>query len=159
VSNSYSGIQTLGDDYNHPAQRGNGLIIRNNKFENIGRWFLTLNGFYNTTVEHNTHLQSHNIITLTGEPSLGFVYRNNVTVRDPAGFGIYGDGAGEGQAGLNYWTPGWVMKGNVIAGAEASLYPTNIYYPADLSGLSGYVGTDGQIPGYNDGASSNPTPT
>jgi hypothetical protein len=87
------------------------------------------------------------------------VYRNNVTVRDPAGFGIYGDGAGEGQAGLNYWTPGWVMKGNVIAGAEASLYPTNNYYPADLSGLSGYVGTDGQIPGYNDGASSNPTPT
>lgn len=178
VKNSYSGIQTLGDDYNHPSQRAHGLRIANNLFTEIGRWYLVLNGFYDTTVEHNTHFESDSLITMTGQISTGFIYRNNLTQRFP--YGIYGDGKGEGNVGLNYWTPGAIVEGNIIAAAQASIYPTGNFYPATLAEVrlgTDYVlaadspykgrGSDGKDPGVDmvvllaaqAGATPTPTPT
>src|SRR5678815_2408300 len=61
--------------------RGTGATVSNNLFYNIpGNPFLTLNGFYNVNLNHNTHLQTNNLMTLYGEQSQGFAYTNNLTI-------------------------------------------------------------------------------
>jgi hypothetical protein len=157
VKNSQSGIQTLGSDYNHPSQQSTGLIIANNVFDGISHWFITVNGYNNVTVEHNTHFQRSNIITLTGPQSQGFIYRNNLTVRNP--YGVYGDKTGEGNVGLTKFVPDNVFAGNVVAGADSARYPTGNFYPATLTDIQSYrltassrfkgKATDGKDPGVN----------
>lgn len=132
VKNTEQGLQLLGSDYPHPSGRGNGLLIANNLFVGIENRFLTMNGFYNVTVDHNTHFQGGNVTALTGEPSIGFVYTNNITAR--SGFGFFGDGTSEGNQALGAYTPGAVFRNNLIAGARASNYPGNNFYPLGLAG-------------------------
>lgn len=110
--------------------RGSGVSIANNLFYNNGGAFLTINGFYNVTLNRNTHVQRGNLTTVYGEPSLGFGYTNNLTIDHD--YGIFGDGGLIGTAALNSWTPGWVMTGNVIATPYGS-YPAGNSYPASLS--------------------------
>ena len=156
VKNSEQGFQLLGTDAPYPSGRGNSLTIANNLFTGIANRFLTMTGFYNVTLNHNTHFQSGNVAILYGEPSIGFVYTNNVTIR--SGFGFFGDGVGEGTAALNTYVPGSVFQRNLIAGAPASAYPTNNFYPLSIAGVldslfqlvnSAYkaAGTDGKDPG------------
>ena len=54
-------------------------MIANNLFTGIANRFLTIIGFYNVTFNHNTHFQNGNVTAFTGEPSIGFVYTNNIT--------------------------------------------------------------------------------
>ena len=61
------------------SQRATGLSLSNNVFDTTGH-FLTINGYYNVSIERNTHLQSGNTTVLYGEQSLGFVYRENLTL-------------------------------------------------------------------------------
>src|SRR6185369_8652030 len=93
--------------------------------------FLTMSGFYNVTINHNTHFQNGNVMALYGEGSIGFVYTNNITTR--SGFGFFGDNVGEGSAALNTYTPGATFQRNLIAGALPSLYPANNFYPASIT--------------------------
>lgn len=151
VKNSEQGIQLLGKDNLQPSQRATGLVIRNNRFTGITNRFLTLTGGYaNVSMDHNTHDQGGNIMTLAGEPALGFRYTNNVTTRGAAGFGIKGDGTEEGNPTLAKYTPDAVVAGNVIAalGSRVSGYPPNNHYPADLSTVPTLKGTDGLTPGW-----------
>jgi hypothetical protein len=174
VKNSDQGIQTLGFDYSNASTQSTGLLVKNNLFENISNWFFVLNGFHNTTIENNTHIQGHNILVLTGRPSNGFIYRNNITVRNPNGYGVFNDGLGEGAAGMATYTPNYVFVGNVIASASANIYPQGNYFPGilaevklgdnyTLSADSPYKGkgTDGKDPGVDMRAlvSGLPTPT
>ena len=157
VKGARSGIQTLGMDYNHLSQQSTGLRVVNNVFDNIEHWCLTLNGFHNVTWEHNTLFQGNNNITFTSKQSLGFVYRNNLTVR--SGFGFFGDGGTEGTAALTAYCPSYVFAGNVIVGASTTKYPAGNFYPATLgevqvndyrlSTTSPFKGkgTDGKDPG------------
>jgi Right handed beta helix region len=131
VRNADQGLQLLGKD-ERPSQRGNGLVISNNLFTGIAHHFLTISGFYNVTLDHNTHFQGGNIMALHGEPSIGFVYTNNITNRSSSGYGIFGDGIGEGNGGLARFVPGHSMKRNVLIGASASQYPGNNAYPATV---------------------------
>lgn len=162
VRNSEQGIQLLGSDYNNPSQRSRNLRVYNNRFEGIKNWFMVLEGFYDVTIEHNTHEQRGNILVFNGEQTLGFVYRNNVTTRDPNGYGIKGDSTEEGTRTLEAFAPGYTVEGNVIAAAWATIYPPNNFYPADLSNVSSYVGTDGLTPGFiatSPQPSPSPSPT
>jgi hypothetical protein len=133
VKNTDQGFQLLGSDYPYQSGRGNGLVIANNLFTGIANRFYTVSGFYNVSLDHNTHLQSGNVTALYGEPSIGFVYTNNITVR--SGYGFFGDDVGEGNAALATYTPGAVFQKNLIAGAPASIYPANNFYPSSLSGV------------------------
>jgi len=172
VKNTEQVFQLRGNDSPHQSGRGNGLVIANNLFTGIADRFFTITGFYNITIDHNTHLQSGNVMAFHGEPSIGFVYTNNITTR--SGFGFFGDGIGEGTAALTTYTPGFVFQRNLIAGASAAVYPANNFFPAAITGVldsefrvvnSTYMsaGTDGKALGCDitalNAAQSGDTPT
>jgi hypothetical protein len=177
VKNSEQGFQLLGKDYPNVSQRATGLRIENNLFIGITNRFLTMSGYYNVTMNHNTHFQGGNIMSLYGEQSIGFAYTNNLTVREPSGYGVFGDGLGEGNIALSAYTPGAVVAGNIIVGASPNYYPVGNYYPPTLAEVklgSDYVlaidspyklaGTDGRDPGVdmaalNGGVTPTPEPS
>ena len=132
VKNSDQAIQMLGSDAPNPSGRGNGVKIVNNLFVDIKNRFLTISGFHNVTIDHNTHFQNGNIMALHGEPSPGFVYTNNITNRAPSSYGIFGDGVGEGNPALARYFPGVTMKRNILIAAPASQYPGNNAFPPNL---------------------------
>lgn len=135
VKNSEQGFQLLGKDWPNISQRASGLLIANNLFVGIANRWLTMSGYYNVTVSHNTHFQGGNIMSVYGEPSTGFVYTDNLTSRNPVGYGVFGDGVGEGNSALNTYTPGAVFRKNLIAGAWAPGYPTDNFYPSTIDGV------------------------
>ncbi|HET9525913.1 MAG TPA: hypothetical protein VFO99_07090 [Pyrinomonadaceae bacterium] len=135
VKNSPSALNLLGKDNLKPSQRAQNIVISNNLFTGISGTFLTMSGYPNATVSNNTHLQSGNIMTLHGEPSPGFVYERNITVRDSKGYGVKGDASGEGKVALDLFTPGAQFRNNVIAGANSSLYPSGNAFPGSLGDI------------------------
>lgn len=156
--NCEQGLQLLGKDSPNVSERANGLRFFNNQFLNIANRWLTISGYPNVTFEHNTHFQGGNIISFYNEPSPGFKYINNATAKT-GGFGLFGDGTGEGNVALAKYAPDGVVQGNVIAGADARSYPLNNFYPADLRGLADLRGIDGQIPGYLPQLQPSPSPS
>lgn len=138
VKNSPAALNLLGKDNLKPSQRAQKLVISNNFFTGISGTFLTMSGYPNVTISDNTHFQSGNIMTLHGDPSPGFVYTNNITVRDSKGYGVKGDASGEGTVALGVFAPGSEFRNNVIVGANASQYPAGNSYPGSLSEL-GFV--------------------
>ena len=132
VKNSEQGFQLLGKDSPNVSQRAGGLQITNNLFTGINNRFLTMTDYYNVTLTHNTHFQNGNIMSLYGEPSTGFVYTDNITNRGANGYGIFGDGVGEGNAALTRYAPGNTVKRNIVIGANASIYPPNNAFPATI---------------------------
>lgn len=179
VKNAEQGMQTLGKDSPNVSQQSRGLRIVNNLFTDLKHWGIVVDGFADLIVEHNTHFQKHNILVLANTQTTGFVYRNNLTQRDPNGYGVKADGTEEGVPSLNKMTPGWVFQGNVVAGAVERFYPTGNYYPATMAEVqlgtdyrlaptSPFKGkaTDGGDPGVNmdallaaQGGTTQPTPT
>jgi hypothetical protein len=142
VKNSEQGFQLLGLDNLNISQRASGLQITNNLFTGISNRFLTMTAYYNVTLNHNTHLQGGNIMSLYGDPSIGFTYKDNITNRDPNGYGIFGDAVGEGNAALARYVPQGTIKRNVLISATASLYPPDNAYPATIAevGFQDYRG-------------------
>ncbi|HEX2268305.1 MAG TPA: right-handed parallel beta-helix repeat-containing protein [Pyrinomonadaceae bacterium] len=132
VKNSPAALNLLGKDNLKPSQRAKNIVISNNFFTGIKATFLTMSGYHNVTISNNTHIQSGNIMSLYGDPSPGFVYKNNITVRDPKGYGVKGASTGEGTIALGIFTPGAEFVNNVIVGANASQYPGNNSYPSSL---------------------------
>ena len=133
VKNSEQGFQLLGKDNLNPSQQSKGVQITNNLFTGISNRFLTLNGFHDVTLDHNTHFQNGNIMMLHGHPSTGFVYTNNITNRSASGYGIFGDATGEGNAALARYVPGSSIRNNVFIGANASQYPPNNRFPSSAA--------------------------
>jgi len=135
VKNSPAALNLLGKDNLQPSQRCTGLTISNNLFTDISGTFLTMSGYYQVTVDHNTHFQSGNIMSLYGEPSTGFIYRDNLTMRAASGYGVKGDATGEGTVALSLFTPGYSFRNNVLVGARASDYPPNNFFPPSLNAV------------------------
>lgn len=139
VRNSPGALNFLGSDNEKPSQRATNALVKNNVFDKITGPFLTLNGYYNLTVERNTHLQTCaegcNTMTLYSEPSQGFVYRDNVTSEKP--YGIFGDGGTIGKAALDKYAPGYVFTGNVVGTPYDNQKIAGNEYPASLP-----IGTD-----------------
>ena len=133
VKNSEQGFQLLGRDSPNRSERANGLVISNNLFVDIANRFLTMSGYPNVTMTHNTHFQGGNIMSLYEEPSPGFVYTDNITNRGEKGYGIFGDGVGEGNAALARYAPGSTIRNNVIIGASGNNYPRQNAFPASAS--------------------------
>lgn len=93
--------------------RGSGFAASHNLFVDIRGPFLTMNGFDNVSLGRFTHLQTANTMTLYGEQSQNFVYRDSVTQENR--YGIFGDGGLIGKAALDKWAPGSMVTGNVMA--------------------------------------------
>ncbi|HEY2961669.1 MAG TPA: hypothetical protein VGJ37_04600 [Pyrinomonadaceae bacterium] len=135
VKGAQGGVNLLGTDNEKPSQQSSSATIANNLFVDIHGPFLTMTGFHKVNVVHNTHFQTGNIIIFSGPQAEQFVYRDNLTVRDSRGYGVFGDATGEGVVGLKKFAPDAVFKNNVLAGADSSLYPKDNYYPASIDGV------------------------
>ena len=141
VTGAEGGINFLGSDDEKPSQRASEALIANNLFTNNKGPFLTFQGFNKVSLIHNTHFQTGNIMTLYGTPGEQFVYRDNLTMRSPKGYGVFGDATGEGVAALKKFVPDFVFKNNVLALADSSLYPKENQYPESLERV-GFVNFD-----------------
>jgi hypothetical protein len=137
-----SGVNILGSDDIRSSQQTKRIRIANNLFEDIGgawgagRLFQLLGGASDVIIENNTALQTANILTADGRPTARLVYRNNITPHNE--YGIIGTGTGVGRLTIGTFFPGAVVKRNVIAGANPSLYPTENFFPASLDDV-GFV--------------------
>jgi hypothetical protein len=132
VKSAEGAVNLLGSDNEKPSQRSSGLLIANNLFTDIRGPFLTINGYNTVTVSHNTHLQTGNIMTLYGTPVRNLIYRDNLTIRNPSGYGVFGDSLGEGVVALKKFAPDAVLTKNILALADGSLYPKDNYFPSSI---------------------------
>jgi hypothetical protein len=130
VKGAEGGINLLGSDNEKPSAQSSDLTIAHHLFVEIRGPFLTMNGYEKVSLTHNTHFQSFNIMILYGKPVQDFVYRDNLTIRGPKGYGVFGDSLGEGLAAMRKFIPNADFKKNVLAGADSSLYPKDNYFPS-----------------------------
>jgi hypothetical protein len=140
IRHSGSGLNILGSDDNHPSQRTKRIAIRDNVFEDInaaawggaGRLFQILDGPADVVIEHNTGFQSGDVLAGEGDPSAGFVFRNNLVPHNEYGVGgsdTYGNPAGA----LAKYFPDSTFTGNVLIGGRAQSYPPGNFFPATTS--------------------------
>jgi hypothetical protein len=130
-----SGINILARDDIHRSDQAKRILIRNNLFEDVGssRWggggrlFQILRDADSVVIEHNTAFQEGNLITVDGEPTRGFIYRNNIAPN--AGYGVVGRGTAPGVPTLQTFFPASEFRRNVIVGASASSHPPDNFYP------------------------------
>ncbi len=137
LRHSGGGFNFLGTDDTYPSAQGKRFKIVNNLFEDINgdTWggpgvFLQTGAMPDICVEHNTILQSGNIILADREPSMGFIFQNNITLHNL--YGIIGDNRGVGNDTIVYYFPDGIFKKNVITGGEGSSYPPDNFFPATL---------------------------
>src|SRR5262245_23587715 len=149
LRHSGGGFNIAGPDggTSQPSQR---ILIKNNLFYDIvgarwgapegpadGRFAQIVGGPVNITFDHNTIFQSGSIIVADGEPSHGFVFRNNIAPHNE--YGVMGSGWGSGVSALNHYFPGAIFQKNVLVGVpDVIRYPANNFTPASL-GQVGFV--------------------
>lgn len=163
VKNSGSGIVIVGQDGPGLLHTTSRVKVANNLFDNINGDaysqysligeeynadgdFLRIFGAHHVTVDHNTVLNSPGMTVRTADqPNQNFVYTNNISAHNA--YGIKGDGTGIGNSTLNAYFPGLIFQKNILAGGNASDYPTDNYLnpPASLNdvGFTNYNGGNG----------------
>jgi hypothetical protein len=146
VRHTGSAVNILGRDDNHTSGRARRIAIRDNVFEDVdgsrwggsGRLFQILSGPAEVSIDHNTGLQSGDVVIAAGEAAAGFSFTNNITPHDV--YGVAGDGTyGNPLATLSRYFPGAVFLRNVLAGGKPASYPAGNYFPASLSQI-GFTG-------------------
>jgi hypothetical protein len=163
-----SGLNILGTDDIRQSQQEKRIQIANNLFDDVGgswgggRLFQILNGPTDVIIEHNTGIQTDNIITAGQAPTQRFAFRNNIAPHNA--YGIIGTATGVGKATLTAYFPGAAVLRNVIPGGNDAQYPPDNFFPSSLDDVgfvdrahgnyrlapsSRYVraATDGQAPG------------
>jgi len=135
-------FNVLGYDNNHPSRQTKRILIRNNLFEDVGsppwggsgRFLQLLDGTADLVIEHNTILQTGDIIAVSPRAHTGFVYRYNVAPHNQ--YGIGGDNLfGDPMGALKTYLPGAVVTGNVIVGGDGKQYPKGNLFPATLGAV------------------------
>jgi hypothetical protein len=137
------GINIEGRSPDQPGGQTSRIDIENNLFDDLNgqAWggdgcFLKISESRDVVVNHNTVIQSGNIITAYGKPNTGFVFTNTVAARNL--YGIKGDGTSEGNSTLEMFFPDLAFKKNVIAGVSTSAYPRKTFVVASLDDV-GFV--------------------
>lgn len=149
VRHTGSAVNILGHDDGAASGQTSRVTIRNNLFEDVGgeRWggdgrlFQVLDGAADVVIEHNTALQTGNLVTADGRPSNGFVFRDNIALNNA--YGIVGSGAAPGSSTLAAFFPGAVVSRNVIVGADARAYPPDNFFPGRLDDVGFVSAQDG----------------
>ena len=145
VRHTSGAINILGTDNEKKSEYTKRIEIANNLFEDVNgkRWgdgdgvFLIITETVDVTLDHNTILQSGNIITAYGKPCENFSFVNNLTLKNE--YGIIGDSTAPGLDTLDKFFPGLLFKKNIIVGGDTSAYPAKKnYFPASLDEI-GFV--------------------
>jgi hypothetical protein len=145
-----AGVSILGYDNLQPSQQTRRITIRNNVFADVdnkkwggnGYFLMLIGGARDIVVDHNTIVQENafGILTAGGPPVPGFVFTNNL-VRHNA-FGIKGDDRAPGMDTIRAYFPGATISSNVIADAEARLYPSGNQFPSSAEFRGQFVSYD-----------------
>jgi hypothetical protein len=141
IRNVAAGFNLLGRDDKGPSGTLSRVRIADNliyafdrdKWGGNGTFIQIGEGPTELTVEHNTILQTGNLVTVYGgsrqapTPVEKFVLRNNIAPHNANG--IIGQGLAVGIDTVNAYFPGSVMLRNVMAGGRASRYPGDNLFP------------------------------
>lgn len=149
VKNVGSGLLALGiDDLPQPQDvRLKRVKVQNNlwlvdgpKNGSNGVCYTVINGTEDVTIDRNTCAQTGSLILTDYLPNTRFVYTGNIGRHNQ--YGVFGSGKGTGNTSINFYFPGAVFTGNVIAkevlGPDSpssieSVYPVGNQFPATLS--------------------------
>jgi hypothetical protein len=141
VRHAGGGVNILGYDDTAPTQQARGIVIRNNLFTDISHVNWGGAGIFvqmgdepaDVHIEHNTVLQTGNIITVYGgtaaapRPATGFRFASNIVNHN--NYGIFGNNKGTGNPAIAAYFPQSVIVGNAMAGGNANLYPAGNVFP------------------------------
>jgi hypothetical protein len=136
IRHGAGGVNLLGDDDNHPTQRTRGIWIHDNLFYDIDKaWggteelFQILRGPESVTIDHNTADRPDSAqITFDTLPEIvTLTITNNLWKRGD--YGIFGSVVGEGTVALDSYAVNWTFRRNTLAGASASRYPADNFFP------------------------------
>mgnify|MGYP006195936911 FL=1 len=130
-----AGVFALGGhDHDDPQGQMVNVTIRNNLFYDVdsdwggtGRAVMIADEPGDVVFDHNTFDHEGLLVEIDGRID-DFVFTNNIAPHNR--YGIKGRGTASGLGTLEYYTPGYVFKANVLAGADADEYPPGNYYPA-----------------------------
>ncbi len=128
IRNSEGGVSILAHDDLSPSGTARRISVRNNLFDNIGGLFLQMSGGESFGFSHNTILQTNNLISLYGDQSGAFTFKDNIARNND--YGIIGDGRAPGNDSINTFLPGSVFTRNILEGANSIVYPVGNYFPA-----------------------------
>jgi hypothetical protein len=134
-------MNILGSDYRNTSQTLTDVVFRNNLVVDLSRanWsgaaqLLLTNGGSNITFDHNTvFTDGSSTVYADGAQVSGFVFTNNI-IPDNL-WGVMGGGSSEGSRTLSDYYPNAMFLGNVVIGAQTSLYPTGNFYPDSLGAV------------------------
>jgi hypothetical protein len=140
VRHTSSAVNILGTDDIHPSQQTKRILIRDNVFEDVdgdrwgglGRLFQILDGAADVVIEHNTAFQTGDVVVGDGEPTTGFVYRNNLTPNNEYGVSGSNTSGNPAQALATYF-PGALFVKNVLIGGAAQKYPPGNFFPSTMA--------------------------
>jgi hypothetical protein len=148
VSNSPAGITVAARPaWQYPALPASRVTIVGNVFDRIntpdfpghGRVIQTGQDVADLAIDHNTfivHTGGCAVWFANYGPLARFRYANNVATRGD--YGVAGGTAAEGAASLSYFAPDGVFSGNIMIGAQESLYPAGNFFPGTVHAL-GFV--------------------
>jgi hypothetical protein len=141
-----AGVSVLGWDNLKPSLQANNIRIRNNEFSDVSKtWggtgyvMYVMDNARDVVVDHNTFISpdGSGVVNVSGAPTTGFVFTNNVARHNS--YGIIGSGYGVGNSSINQFFPGAVITNNVFAGGSATLYPSGNLFPSVTAFQSQFV--------------------
>ena len=140
VRHAGGGVAILGWDDLQQSRQANRIRIVNNLFVDIGagwgrgRLFEMLNGTADVTITNNTGVQT-DVPLFGGDtlPHTGFRFENNIVLHNE--YGIIGSGFGTGRPSIAQFFPGGSIRRNVLVGGNAGLYPSDNFFPGNLSDI------------------------
>lgn len=154
VRRAWGGVRITRGNYavEQPPKR---ISIINNVFSEIdpqlwcgsscsdytGKFIPTISESEDVVIDHNTILQSGNILSAGTYVNAGFVYQNNLGPHNE--YGIKGDGTGVGNATLQTYFPGAEVRHNAIINTVGTTdwspyYPSGNRFSENLSS-AGFV--------------------
>lgn len=138
LRDSPHGFNIFARDDLGPSGMASRIVIRNNLVTDVGgKLFQIIQGPANLVIERNTAFPKGSITAASGEPTAGFVLRDNVIALGE--YGIIGDGTSPGSATLRRYFPGAVITGNALlrerGGGSPGEYPGNTVMDAGRAGF------------------------
>lgn len=103
-----------------------------------GIFLVSGDGATDVTVDHNTIIHDGpSTVSSNGIGNVRFKYNNNMSKHSIDG--IYGSGYGAGWVSLNKYFIGAEIRRNVLAGGDASKYPSDNFFPPTSQFLGNFV--------------------
>lgn len=145
IRDAGSTINVLGTDNDNPSGQLQRVLVQDNLAYDIDgtAWdgagiFLEVGaGAESLKVDHNTVLQSGNVISAYGTAETGFVFTNNLTPHNA--YGVIGDSHAPGNDSIQTFLPSATFTHNALvalpSGMSATSYPPGNLFPASLAAV------------------------